>query len=111
MSNAEQQQLQHYNMADTDNADAAAGRLVDSGEISNTQVPSVEVATGSDVMCRSTKTSSNANSFRIEALLANKEHDNNSGTGAELSPNCRSKANNVDLIGDGFNANEDRHSR
>uniref|UniRef100_A0A182RUW4 Homeobox domain-containing protein n=1 Tax=Anopheles funestus TaxID=62324 RepID=A0A182RUW4_ANOFN len=107
MSNAEQQQ---YNMADTDTADAANGRLVEiSGEISNT-VSNVEVATGSDVMCRSTKTSSNANSFRIEALLASKEHENNSGTGAELSP-TRSKANNVDLIGDGFNASEDRHSR
>ncbi|XP_052896890.1 homeobox protein Hox-B3-like [Anopheles moucheti] len=109
MSNAEQQQLQQYNMADTDTADAANGRLADSGEISNT-VSNVEVAAGSDVMCRSTKTSSNANSFRIEALLASKEHENNSGAGVEHSP-TRAKANNVDLIGDGFNASEDRHSR
>uniref|UniRef100_A0A182SFM1 Uncharacterized protein n=1 Tax=Anopheles maculatus TaxID=74869 RepID=A0A182SFM1_9DIPT len=111
MSNVEQPQLQPYNnMADTDAPDASAGRLVDSGEINNS-VSSVEIASGSDVVCRSTKTSSNANSFRIEALLASKEHENTNSTGADLSP-IRAKANTVDLSGgDGFNASDDRHSR
>uniref|UniRef100_A0A1S4GNN1 Homeobox domain-containing protein n=3 Tax=gambiae species complex TaxID=44542 RepID=A0A1S4GNN1_ANOGA len=114
MSNLEPQPqpLQYSMTGDTDTTDEAPGRLAEGGELSGNTVPNVELAMApaSDVMCRSTKTSSNANSFRIEALLASKEHENNNSTGADLSP-ARSKTNNLDLIADGFNPSDDRHSR
>ncbi|XP_058065838.1 homeobox protein Hox-B3-like [Anopheles bellator] len=70
------------------------------------------VGPGSDVLCRNTKTSSNANSFRIEALLASREQEQpTSCSNGELSPKMKVMNNNGDLNGDGINANEDRNSR
>ncbi|XP_050092356.1 homeobox protein Hox-B5a-like [Anopheles aquasalis] len=72
------------------------------------------VGTGSDRLCRSTKTTSNANSFRIEALLANKEHETAPMVCNvdDYSPGLRtSSSSNVELIGDGLNGSDDRNSR
>ncbi|XP_049542614.1 homeobox protein Hox-A1a [Anopheles darlingi] len=80
-----------------------------------TNEPTTEaVGTGSDRLCRSTKTTSNANSFRIEALLANKEHETASivCNADDYSPGHRnSSSSNVELIGDGMNGSDDRNSR
>ncbi|XP_058178154.1 homeotic protein proboscipedia-like [Anopheles ziemanni] len=66
--------------------------------------------TGSDVLCRTTKTSNNANSFRIEALLASKEQD--ATTGQQTSPTlAKDNHSHGDLMGDGLNGSDDRNSR
>uniref|UniRef100_A0A182JAE7 Uncharacterized protein n=1 Tax=Anopheles atroparvus TaxID=41427 RepID=A0A182JAE7_ANOAO len=102
MSGPEQQS--HNGAVET--SETATGRLT-GGELANTNSNMDGVSGGGpDVLCRTTKTSSNANSFRIEALLASKEQEG----GAQLSPTKGNTAH-VDLIGDGLNGSDDRNSR
>uniref|UniRef100_A0AAG5D3J6 Homeobox domain-containing protein n=1 Tax=Anopheles atroparvus TaxID=41427 RepID=A0AAG5D3J6_ANOAO len=104
MSGPEQQS--HNGAVET--SETATGRLT-GGELANTNSNMDGVSGGGpDVLCRTTKTSSNANSFRIEALLASKEQEG--GAGAQLSPTKGNTAH-VDLIGDGLNGSDDRNSR
>ncbi|XP_035789469.1 homeobox protein Hox-B5a-like isoform X2 [Anopheles albimanus] len=71
------------------------------------------VGSGSERLCRSTKTTSNANSFRIEALLANKEHETTPivCNVDDYSPGLRTSATTNVEIADGMNGSDDRNSR